>query len=137
MKIHYSSRSKKIHSVRECVQNYVVDYPASRVSFDLPSFLSFLLPLPDFSRKIEGDSARRVVVDIFIFIFIFNFGCSLLDSHSTLYASCFPLSLSFERLPHRLLQTRSVPRGKAERLTQAIGAPLFLKALDQTQSSMN
>ena len=33
----------------------MVRYPASRVSFDLPS-------LPDLSRKIEEDSARRVMV---------------------------------------------------------------------------
>ena len=38
-------------------------YPASRVSFDPPRKIGKgkeTLPLPDFSRKIEGDSARRV-----------------------------------------------------------------------------
>ena len=48
----------------------VEDYPASRVSFDLPRQIGkrkeTLLPLPDLSRKIEGDSARRVVEDIII-----------------------------------------------------------------------
>ena len=38
----------------------MTEYPASRVSFDLP--------LPDFSRKIEGDVARRVVTERFWFI---------------------------------------------------------------------
>ena len=39
-----------------------LSYPASRVSFDLPRQIgkTNLLPLPDLSRKIEGDSARRV-----------------------------------------------------------------------------
>ena len=32
----------------------------SRVSFDLPRQIGRKLPLPDLSRKIEGDTARRV-----------------------------------------------------------------------------
>ena len=55
-----------------CTRAFLPPYPESRVSFDLPGKIDFsdfpiflgidFSEFPDFSRKIEGDSARRVLL---------------------------------------------------------------------------